>query len=77
MKTGIVKGKKHMRISHIFRLIMLACITFSPMTRVVESAIVKATAISAVEAGFVPLFNGRDLTGWEGDTRAIRHNILD
>jgi hypothetical protein len=56
----------------MFSLNLLACITFLPMTWAAGST------LPANEEGFIPLFNGKDLTGWEGDTRywSVRDGML-
>jgi hypothetical protein len=41
-------------------------------------AVLLAPALHAAEAGFRPIFNGRDLAGWEGDPRfwSVREGVL-
>ena len=52
-----------MRISKIYSLGMLVCVALCTLIWAAEST------LPVTEVGFIPLFNGKDLTGWEGDTR--------
>lgn len=44
----------------------------------VACALLLAPGLRAADAGFKPIFNGRDLTGWEGDPRfwSVREGVL-
>jgi mannose-6-phosphate isomerase-like protein (cupin superfamily) len=52
-----------------FGLAILAWITVGATTWAAESTTSKESIQPAEEAGFVPLFDGKDLDGWEGDTQ--------
>jgi hypothetical protein len=41
-------------------------------------ASIRASALHAADAEFKPIFNGKDLTGWEGDTRlwSVRDGVI-
>jgi len=53
------------------RLLLAALCSLAPVTLIAVSgsSVPAASAPATPEPGFVNLFNGRDLTGWKGDTR--------
>lgn len=57
-----------MKISYVFSFSVLAYIAIYPVTWAAKPTVVKEPAVLADERGFVPLFNGKDLDGWEGNT---------
>jgi len=43
--------------------------TTHKLTLLLLSSLLAISTVSAAEQGFKPIFNGKDLTGWDGDTR--------
>jgi hypothetical protein len=68
-----------MIVLDVFSLSVLACIELCAMVWAADSTIVKESVVPAHEEGLIPLFNGKDLTGWEGDAkfRIVRHLLTE
>ena len=52
--------------------------TLLQRTLALLAAVIFPTVLHAAEAEFAPVFNGKDLTGWEGDSRfwSVRDGVL-
>lgn len=72
------RGEEHVKTLHAFNFSILACIALCAVTWAVESTAAREPAVPLDEADFIPLFNGKDLSGWEGDTRLwiVRDDML-
>jgi len=58
------------RASRLLSLLFVGGLAFAPCAALAEEKKAEeAPPAAAVEEGFVPLFNGKDLTGWEGDAK--------
>ena len=70
----------HAKHSGIVRLVVvaLAAASFAAVARAGQPVAAEPATKAPVESGFVDLFNGRDLTGWDGDPRlwSVRDGVI-